>query len=264
MESVAAAITRREQVAPGHFVLELDCPAVAAEARPGQFIHVRVSGTTDPLLRRPISIMLCDRNRGRVEVLVRAVGKGTTIMANLYAGSHLDIMGPLGNGFPETGEGSRVLLVAGGVGVAPLIFLADKLQMARTDHYVRGLLGARTEDALVCWQDFAGRCEFFQAATEDGSVGARGLVTDLIPEQFSRGVDAVYTCGPRPMMAAVALMCHSAGIPCWASLEQFMGCGVGACLGCVVPTRLKPGHQRVCTDGPVFDAQDILWEELAD
>jgi dihydroorotate dehydrogenase electron transfer subunit len=264
MESLAARITRREEVAPHHIALELDCPALAHEATPGQFVHVRVSGTDDPLLRRPISIMLRDNYRGRIEILVRAVGRGTAILSNLAPGSALDIIGPLGHGFPVPEEGSTVLLVAGGVGVAPLIFLADTLQLAEQQHYVRGLLGAATEDMLVCWQDFAGRCEAFQAATEDGTAGTRGLVTELVPEQLRRGVDIVYTCGPRPMMARVSELCAEQGVPCWASLEQFMGCGVGACLGCVIPTRLQPRHRRVCKDGPVFSASQVAWEELSE
>ncbi len=263
MQSVEAAITRREEAAPGHSVLELDCPTVAAEAQPGQFVHVRVTGTDDPLLRRPISIMLRDQHRGRIEILVRSVGRGTEMLTHLGPGTPLDIIGPLGKGFPLPEPGERALLIAGGVGVAPLVFLADVLQLSHGSGYVRGLFGGLNDDSLVCWQDFAGRCEEFQATTEDGSAGTQGLVTDLLPAQIARGdVDRVYTCGPRPMMAKVAEECAATDVPCWASLEQFMGCGIGACLGCVIPTRLQPRHQRVCKDGPVFNATDVLWEEL--
>ena len=209
--------------------------------------------------------MLRDARRGRMEILVRSVGRGTEILAHLAPGNVLDIIGPLGNGFPLPEGELQPLLVAGGVGVAPLIFVADVLQMAPENHYVRGLFGAADEESLVCWQEFAGRCEEFQAATEDGSAGEQGLVTDLMAAQLDLGVvKAVYTCGPRPMMARVAELCAAAQVPCWASLEQFMGCGVGACLGCVIPTRGEPRHQRVCKDGPVFDAQMVAWEELND
>jgi len=265
MQLANAPIMRREKVAPEHCVLELECPEIASSAAPGQFIHLRVAGTDDPLLRRPLSIMLCDVHRGRIEVLVRAAGKGTRMLCGSGLGGALDVIGPLGNGFPLPQPGQRPLLVAGGVGVAPLIFLANALQLSREGYYVRGLFGAATQDALVCWQDFAGRCEEFSAATEDGSAGGHGLVTDAMPEQLRRGdVDVVYTCGPRPMMAKVAQLCEQAHIPCWASLEQFMGCGVGACLGCVIPTNLTPGNQRVCTDGPVFNARDVIWQELTE
>jgi dihydroorotate dehydrogenase electron transfer subunit len=262
MPSCLATIIRREQVAPQHHLIELECPEVAA-AQPGQFVHVRVSGTLDPLLRRPFSVMLRDAHRGRAQILVRAIGRGTEILAQAAPGNVLDVLGPLGNGFPLPEPGAEPLLVAGGVGVAPLICLADALQNAPGGNYVRGLFGAANENALVCWNEFAGRCEEFYAATEDGSVGVQGLVTDLMAEQLERGdVSAVYTCGPRPMMAAVWRICQAADIPCWASLEQFMGCGIGACLGCVIPTHTDPPFRRVCTDGPVLDAQVVAWEDL--
>lgn len=256
---------RREKVAPGFHLLELECPPVATTARPGQFVHVRVGETTDPLLRRPLSVMLTDPRNGHLQVLVRTVGRGTQLLAQMMPGSRLDILGPLGNPFPLPEGGAQPLLVAGGVGVAPLVFLADTLQSGPQGHYVRGLYGAATEDALACWQEFAGRCEEFQVVTEDGSVGAQGLVTDSLANWLARAaIGVVYTCGPRPMMARVAALCAEADVPCWASLEQFMGCGVGACLGCVVPTRAAGGFQRVCTEGPVFDAATIAWEELGD
>jgi dihydroorotate dehydrogenase electron transfer subunit len=278
MTACEATVRRREEVAPGHHLIELDCREVAAAARPGQFVHVRVGGTSDPLLRRPFSIMLRDERHGRLEILVRAVGRGTEMLAGVVEGNRLDLLGPLGNGFDFPEGEFRPLLVAGGVGVAPLIFAADALQTSPANLYVRGVFGAATEDALVCWQEFTERLEACELATEDGSAGTRGRVTDLLPEQLDRGdVDVVYTCGPRPMMAVVARLCAKRRIPCWVSMEQFMGCGIGACLGCVIPTR-TPGrrtgrgrsaaepeeitHLRVCADGPVFDARTIAWEEL--
>lgn len=259
-------VIRTEQVAPGHTLLVLHCPDIAGVAVPGQFVHVRVSETLDPLLRRPLSVLLADPHRQQFQVLVRSVGRGSELLSHVVPGNWLDVLGPLGRGFTLVQPGEESVLVAGGVGVAPLIFLADVLQRSEGGHYVRALFGARDEDALVCWQELAARCEEFQAATEDGSVGAQGLVTDLLDEQLVRGRPAmVYTCGPRPMMARVAQMCEEAGVPCEASLEQFMGCGIGACLGCAVPSRACPGSfVRVCTDGPVFDATKIAWEALTD
>jgi len=260
-----ARVTRRDELGAGHHVLSLACPEIAIGAQPGQFVHLRVTGTYDPLLRRPISVMLADRQAGTIELLVRAVGRGTDMLANLSAGNVVDVMGPLGNGFPLPQSGQEPLLVAGGVGVAPLVFLADRLQLAPGGHYVRGLMGAATQDALACWQEFAGRCEEFQVTTDDGTAGEPGLVTDLLPAQLERGgIAAVYTCGPRPMMARVAAICAQYSVTCWASLEQFMGCGIGACLGCVIPTHGEPKNQRVCTDGPVFHASTVAWEELSD
>lgn len=264
MHSRQSTITRREEVAPDHYLIELECPVVAGAARPGQFVHVRVCGTHDPLLRRPISIMLRDSERGRIQLLVRSAGRGTEMLAEACPGDSLDVLGPLGNGFAMPEPGRSPILVAGGVGVAPLIFLADELKHSSPAGHVRGLFGAATEDALACWTEFAGRCDEFHAATEDGSAGEQGLVTDLLPGLLSRAdASVVYTCGPRMMMAKVAELCAAGGVPCRVSMEQFMGCGIGACLGCAIATRGQPRYQRVCTDGPVFDARKIAWEELA-
>jgi dihydroorotate dehydrogenase electron transfer subunit len=247
-------------------VLEIEAPQIAAAAVPGQFVHVRVGCDCDPLLRRPISIMLTEKHTGMVRLLVKRVGRGTEMIAQMTEGT-LDVMGPLGQGFALPAEGKDILMVAGGVGVAPLIFLADALQTARGHYRVRGLYGGATADHLPLWTDFGGRCEEFYVTTEDGSAGEQGLVTDLLQGQLQRGdVQAVYTCGPRPMMAKVAATSAAAGIPCFASLEQWMGCGVGACMGCVVPaTRsagVSPAYLRVCKDGPVFDAAEIDWGRL--
>lgn len=263
MQPVTAKVVRRETPAPDFALLELQCPPVATAALPGQFVHVRVGATTDPLLRRPLSILMADPHKGTVEVLVRAVGRGTELLSMSAPGQELDLLGPLGNTFPLPEPGQNPLMVAGGVGVAPLIFLADVLQNQPDSCYVTGLYGAASEEALVCWQELAGRCEEIQIATDDGSVGQQGLVTDLLSEQLAKGnLGPVYTCGPRPMMARVAALCAEAGVTCWASLEQFMGCGVGACLGCVVPFREEPRNRRVCKDGPVFDAATVDWEAL--
>lgn len=240
-------------------VLELQAPQIAAQARPGQFVHVRVTQAHDPLLRRPISIMLTDQRRGLIRLLIKRVGRGTELMATMVEGASVGLLGPLGTSFALPPEGKDVLLVAGGVGVAPLIFLADLLQKSPGRRGARGLFGAANENQLPVWTELAGRCEEFYVTTEDGSAGEQGLVTDLLPAQLARGdLQACYTCGPRPMMARVAAICAEAGLPCFASLEQWMGCGVGACLGCVVPS-LEEGYLRVCRDGPVFAAEKLDW-----
>lgn len=243
-------------------MIELHAPEVAAAAQAGQFVHLRAGCGKDPLLRRPISIMLPNRHEGTLQLLVKRVGRGTEALCQLCEGATVDLLGPLGTGFPMPQEGKDILMVAGGVGVAPLIFFADALQTARGHYRVRGLYGGRSSDQLPLWTDFAGRCEEFYVTTEDGSAGEQGLVTDLLEEQLRRGdVQVVCTCGPRPMMAKVAAMAEAAEVPCMASLEQWMGCGVGACMGCVVPATAG-GYVRVCKDGPVFEATAIDWETL--
>ncbi len=262
MPRALATLTHREEVAPGHYLLHLDCPMVAEDAEPGQFVHLRVGDGTDPLLRRPFSVMLAYPATGEVELLVRAVGRGTEIIATHEAGTRYDLLGPLGKGWTVPEGEANVLLVAGGVGVAPLIFFADRLRTAAPRPYVRALFGGATQDALVCWTEFASRCEEFTAVTEDGSAGEQGLVTDVLVTEIGRDrPDMVYACGPDAMLAVVARICADAGVSCEVSMEQWMGCGVGACLGCAVPAAAG-GYVRVCTEGPVFAADEIAWERM--
>lgn len=262
MISATCQLSSTERVTPGHHLLEIDAPDIAREARPGQFVHVRVPRTHDPLLRRPISVMLKDDRKGWIRLLVRVAGRGTEIMVNLADGSALEIMGPLGTPFELPEPGQEVLLVAGGVGVAPLIHLAEAMHTSEHRTYIRGCFGAETEDMLVCWNDFAGRCDEFYVRTEDGSAGDKGLVTEAVAEQLHRGgIDAIYTCGPAPMMKRVAEMAGDAGTVCYCSFEQRMGCGIGACLGCVI-AGADGGYLRVCTDGPVFESTRMDWEAI--
>ncbi len=257
-------LIRHEQVAPGYHLLEFDCPQIAAAARPGQFVHIRVTSSWEPLLRRPFSVMGTNKEEGSFQVLMRTVGEGTQILAEAQSGTEFNIMGPLGNGFALPGPEGEVILVAGGIGVAPLIFLATALHEPNNYRYVRGLFGARTEDDLCCWLEFSGACDEFNGITEDGSVGEQGLVTDFLPPQLERGAGCLYACGPALMLAEVAKQCQDAEIPCYVSVEQQMGCGVGACLGCVIPIHASgtQRYQRVCKDGPVFDAQIVDWEAI--
>jgi len=263
MARAVATLTRREEVAPGHYLLYTDCAEIAAKAEPGQFVHLRVGDGTDPLLRRPFSVTLAQPSTGEVQLLVRAVGRGTEIIATHEEGTRYDLLGPLGNGWAPPEGGANVLLVAGGVGVAPLIFLADRLRTAQPRPYVRALFGGATQDALVCWTEFASRCEEFTAVTEDGSAGQQGLVTDMLAPEIERDhPEMVYACGPDAMLAVVARICAEAGVACQLSMEQWMGCGVGACLGCAVPAA-GGGYVRVCTEGPVFRADQIDWERMS-
>ncbi len=262
MPRAHATLISRERVTEGHYLLTLDCAEVAQNARPGQFVHLRVGDGTDPLLRRPLSIMLSQPDRREVQILVRTVGRGTGIVATHDEGTRYDLLGPLGSGWSIPQGDEPVLLVAGGIGVAPLIFLADSTRMADPQPYVRAIFGGLTTESLVCWTEFAARCDEFIAVTEDGSTGETGLVTDVLAPELDRDPPVrVYACGPDGMLAAVARICAEAGVPCEVSMEQWMGCGVGACLGCAIPSSAG-GYVRVCTEGPVFDATQIDWERL--
>jgi dihydroorotate dehydrogenase electron transfer subunit len=263
MARILARLTWNEEVAPGYHLMATEAPEIAAQAAPGQFVHVRVGPSYDPLLLRPFSILRTDKAAGQVWMLVKVVGRGTRLLAGMAPGTTLDVMGPLGHGFPEPPLGDEVVLVAGGVGVAPLIFWADRLQTAFSHVRVVSIYGAATEEALACWLDLAARSDEFYAATEDGSAGEAGLASDALRGLLARrSVGTIYACGPRPMLAACAAAAAESGVPCFVAMEQWMGCWVGACLGCVVPAA-GGGYLRVCSEGPVFAAEALDWEALA-
>ncbi len=249
-----AWVVHRQNLGGGHFRIRLR-PARAFAAEPGQFVMLRVTPGIDPLLRRPFSIhrML---EGGEFEVLFRVVGRGTRALGGVHVGDRVDALGPLGRGFRL--EGSRPLIVGGGIGVAPLLFLAESFLEAGVRPKL--LLGARTERDLLCQDDFSCLALPFAVATEDGSAGSPGLVTRLLRRELAEGTEgvSVYACGPLPMLRAVARLCRERDVPCQVSLEAHMACGIGACLGCVVP---EPGggYVRVCKEGPVFRAEEIDW-----
>ena len=257
-----AVIVRRETITPAILRLSLRSAQISAHARPGQFVMLRVGSGLDPLLRRPFSIHQVSGD-GTLQILFKTVGRGTEILARCRAGDTIDCIGPLGQGFSLPGDqpGAHFCLVGGGMGMAPLYFLASRLQqtgMASEEHVV--LLGGRTRNEVALFEE-----EFFtlgyqvHVATDDGSMGYHGLVPDLVP-RFLRDQTLVYSCGPLPMMKAVAALTDAAGCPCQVSLETHMACGLGACLGCALPgsgTR----YVHVCKDGPVFQAGEVVWPD---
>jgi dihydroorotate dehydrogenase electron transfer subunit len=234
-------------------------------ARPGQFVMISAGARTevertDPLLPRPMAVY-----RGhapgseRVEILYRAAGRGTQLMADALPGQQMSVVGPLGEGFGEIEAGARVLLVGGGTGIASLYELAARAA-GRADVHV--LLGARGEADLMGLEDFSDLDVTLTVATEDGSRGAHGLVTAPLERLLAEDAEAVvYACGPTPMMRACADLASGAGARCLVSLENNMACGYGVCLGCAVP-RADGGFTLVCRDGPVYEAEEIAWEGL--
>ena len=222
---------------------------------PGQFVEVRVDNTPSVLLRRPISIHYYNKENNELGLLVQLIGDGTRWMATLKAGDTLNVVLPLGNGFTlPTSTDESPLLVGGGVGVAPLLYLGMKLkEMGVTPTF---LLGSRTENELMQIDEFKKYGPVY-ITTENGAVGEKGYVTQhsvLANNKFSQ----VYTCGPKPMMMAVARWAKSANVPCEVSLENKMACGVGACLCCVEDT--KEGNVCVCKEGPVFSIDKLSWQ----
>ena len=253
------SVTRAsEQLALGVHRLTFEAPRIAAAAKPGQFVMAACSSGLDPLLRRPFSIHRVQPD-GLVQILFKVVGRGTALLAQARPGEMRSLLGPLGRGFslPITG---RLLLVGGGLGIAPLLFLAERwLERIPAPVPPVILLGARTSSELLAplVAEFTVLGCAVESATDDGSLGHHGQVIDLLPTHLAADCQ-VAACGPFPMMAAVAARCRSANIPCQVSLETHMACGLGACLGCTVHGA-DGTYRHVCKHGPVMSATEVAW-----
>lgn len=252
-------VLRHDEVNDSCRVLVFKSGRIAREARPGQFVHLRVPMMEHALLRRPFSIYRVDGNT--VSILYKVVGKGTRRMMDIPANATVSVLGPLGNGFPKPGTDSVPALVGGGYGVAPLSFLASRSE-------VKGVvfIGAENKDAVFCADDFRRLGWTVKIATMDGSEGSRGLVTDAVAAWIDKeGADIIpefFVCGPDGLLKAMAGIAGPRGWRAWLSLDKHMGCGVGACLACVQRVRMPDGSivwKRVCREGPVFAAADIVW-----
>ena len=232
--------------------LTLAAPAVAAGLQPGQFVHLKITDNCEPLLRRPFSITATDPAAGTLEIIYRIVGRGTALMAGLKPGDSVNCLGPLGAGFVLQGE--RPLLVGGGMGLAPLMMLAGAL----CPRPVTVLMGGRDSRELFWTGLFSSVCKNTHITTDDGSLGRQGLTVDFLPELLeAHSFDMIYACGPHPMLEAVARIAAARAIPCQVSLEDYMACGLGACLSCTC-AGTDGKRRKVCTDGPVFWAGEVL------
>ena len=251
----AARVYRQQQIAPGIYDMWIST-TLARQARPGQFISVYTQDKS-VLLPRPISICETDAANGRLRIVYRVAGKGTAEFSGYEAGRRVDILGVLGNGFPlEKAEGKRVFLMGGGIGIPPMLALAKAVEGAAS---VDVIVGYRDRELFLA-EDLA-RYAPVHIATEDGSVGTKGNVMNVIEEEKLE-VDVIFACGPMPMLRAVKQYAIENGSQAFISLEERMACGVGVCLGCVVKTRETDHHShvknaRICTDGPVYDAMDV-------
>ena len=244
-----------ERIHQRYVLIKLTHENTLPEMLPGQFVEVRVDGSPSTFLRRPISINFVDRENNELWLLVATVGDGTKQLAKLKFGDVLNCVLPLGNGFTPARQGEKVLLVGGGVGVAPLLYMGA--EMKRQGFEPTFLLGARTADDLLMLPVFNMYGRVY-VTTEDGSMGEKGFVTNhsiLNQERFDR----ISTCGPTPMMKAVARYARQNNVDCEVSLENLMACGLGACLCCVEKT--TEGNLCVCKDGPVFNIKKLLWQD---
>jgi dihydroorotate dehydrogenase electron transfer subunit len=260
-----ATVQLTQEVAEAFFLTRLSVDDFLTQAEPGQFVQLRPRAADEltPFLRIPLSIAAVDAGEGTVDVLYERVGPKTTALSRLCEGDRLGCIGPLGNAFPAPLTGDA-LLVGGGIGIPPLLFLGKRLR--GDGRGVTLLAGARRAGKHLPDPILAPAADTFLRATDDGSLGHSGLITDLLVEALPEGTvePAVYTCGPHAMMAAVARICAERGVTCHASLEEYMACGFGVCVGCVVPRADEDRgpyeqYSRVCVDGPVYDARTISW-----
>ncbi|MDK2821672.1 MAG: dihydroorotate dehydrogenase electron transfer subunit [Clostridia bacterium] len=260
IQNIKAEILASRKIGHDIFLLKLNAPSITETAQPGQFVHIRCSETTDPLLRRPISIHDINSD-GELTLIYHVKGKGTSWLSKREAGKKLDILGPIGRGFTLT-ENKRVALVAGGLGSIPLFFLAKKA--AEKNNEVDFFIGAQSKGCLLRIDELKALNINLYIATDDGSEGFKGFITQLWEQYLKNGkvYDRAYSCGPKPQMAAFSRLAIKASLPAEVSLEENMACGIGACRGCVTTIQDSYGnkhYENVCTCGPVFDATTVCW-----
>lgn len=310
MYQIKAKITSNRRIIPQYYKLIIDAPQIAKKACPGQFVNVRIQEGYEPFLRKPFSIYRIGPQsigqKSNIELLYKVVGKGTNILSRKKQGEHLDIIGPLGKGYtlpvkakkfqssrnrlrrmPQTDlqdkQKPKIILVGGGIGIASLFFLAEMLTRDRF-FSVTVLIGSKCKKELLCRANFNKLGCQVKTATEDGSYGFKGLVTNLLKKELtlykSLPSSIIYACGPSLMLKEVAKISERINIPCQVCLEEYMACGVGTCLGCVVKikSQISPNpfqmdtfptdtlskkweYVRVCKEGPVFNAKQVIWNE---
>ena len=261
MKLLKIKIKENKRIAPGFYRMSVVSDYLTKSTKPGQFFEVKCSDTDKPLLRRPLGAHRILKNG--VEMLYEVIGRGTELLSGKKRGDTLDMIGPLGNGFDITksiiGSPRSIILVAGGIGVAPLLALAEKFSAKRQGLHV--IIGAGTKAGILCEKEFKELGCFVMVSTEDGSKGHKGYVTDIL-KHFLKITNCqssvIYACGPHPMLKAVSHIASLMNVPCQISMEERMACGIGVCLGC--PVKIKAGgYKMACKDGPVFDAKEIAW-----
>lgn len=253
MKHILATVLSNSEILPDIHLLWAQAPETASESRPGQFVMVRTGEDHDPLLRRPLAIHRVSplASPTQFALLFSVIGRGTKWLAQRKEGDEIDLLGPLGHGFRV--QSRHLLLVAGGIGIAPLVALAEN-ELAKGAH-VTLILGAPTQDQLYPAHLLPLEIDLL-VATEDGSAGQKGMATDLLAN-FTGKADQVFACGPVAMYEVMSSQASIKGKSVQVSMEARMGCGFGVCLGCAIETR--QGMKLVCQDGPVFELEDIIW-----
>lgn len=303
MYQVKSRVLENKEISEGYFRLSIEAPEISQKAVPGQFVMLRVGNSYDPLLRRPFSIHRINKGAG-IDILYKVIGKGTSMMAHIKAGEMVDLIGPLGRGFTFEPELKEAIIVGGGIGAAPLLALTEEL--GKKGKSVIVFLGGRSKRDILCKEASEQLGAVVKIASDDGSLGHKGFVTEILeeylgqphgaaPTRLTSHVSQIYSCGPHLMSKKVAGISRRFNIPCQVSLEAHMACGVGACLGCVIKTKTTPpsslfdkegvlkagalsacgcdsgnipcdtqtpetSYKRVCMEGPVFDAEEVVWD----
>jgi dihydroorotate dehydrogenase electron transfer subunit len=258
----SSSVLSKENLQERIFKLTLSSPFISKTSEPGNFIHIRVDSIDSPLLRRPFSIHNVEKDKEAFEILLKVVGHGTNILSKKSPGDTLDILGPIGNSFSLPEQGKDIMLVAGGMGIAPLWFLFNRLIRRSRKNKLTFFLGAKSEEELVYVEKINKLGGRLILTTDDGSVGRKGMVTDIFLQKIKKkSYDhkklTVFSCGPGVMLKRMSEIAKRLDLSCQVSLETHMACGVGACWGCVVK-QIDGNYKRVCVDGPVFDAREII------
>ena len=262
---LSATVVEHRRREANLYELILHAPPIAQTAAPGQFVMLRPMSTHAPLWRRPYSVLRANPDKGVFSILYSKQSAFTELLSMKPIGSTVQTLGPLGSYFQPVRTVGRHILVAGGVGAPPLCFFAARLAPTlQADEQLLILVGARRADLLVGTDEFRALGAEVRIATDDGSRGHRGYVTDLLACALNEPVEsAVYACGPNRMLRVVAELCRARGVPCQISLDAPMPCGAGVCLGCAVKTNTPDGgvwYKRACVEGPVFWAEEVVWE----
>jgi dihydroorotate dehydrogenase electron transfer subunit len=237
--NIKVKILSRKEVAPNIYLMRLKAPEIAQDALSGQFIHIKCSKDNYPLLRRPLSIHQVDKEKEEIFILFQAVGEGTKLLADRTIGDDLDIMGPMGNGFNIYPESKKIVIIGGGIGVAPLLALCE--ESIRQGKEAQVLIGALKKELVIREESFKILGAKVEVATDDGSYRYKGLVTDLLERMIKEGwlADQIFACGPKPMLKKISEIALQANINYQVSMEERMACGIGACLGCVCKIKIK-------------------------
>lgn len=249
-----------EEIASSIFKMTIKSDYVSQNAMPGQFVNIRCGEGLSPLLRRPVSICDVDRYNKSFDIVFQVRGAGTAYLSKMKPGSLADIIAPLGRAFEISNNDKKIAVLGGGIGVFPLLFLLKETAASEKTAF----LGFRNKQSIVMFEEFNKASDNIRISTDDGSEGYHGLITDLLEAALKENrYDVIYTCGPMPMMKKAVEAANRHEIKCQVSLEQRMGCGIGACLVCACKTRLGDEweYSHVCKDGPVFWSDEVVFEE---